>query len=201
MLQFVREIPLRILIEKASSGRRGFLFFVSAGFEKDVDPLSGMSVNLVEVDAWLEQLKVLLESTSFERFEDAVATARAFLDEQAAHVEAVVQTITFREERGFSIVSEKGLSSLLWTYPQYLEFFEQGKGLELLRVYFTWQQGSESADDYHHEGFKLLKSVQVSQFDELLKVLKTFKGTVLPSKSVLNSITVHSLRQNIKLII
>lgn len=72
MLQFVREIPIRIVIEGASSARRGFLFYLAAGFFKEIDPLSGMSVDLVLVDQWLASLKKDLEQTVFITPGDAV---------------------------------------------------------------------------------------------------------------------------------
>ncbi len=65
MLQLVREIPIYTTIQGALSSRRGFLFHLSAGFSHEVDPLSGMSVNLVKVDEWLWRLKKNLEKDVF----------------------------------------------------------------------------------------------------------------------------------------
>ena len=50
MLQLIRETPIRVVSEGTLSSRRGFLFYIAAGFSKEVDPLSGMSVDLVQVD-------------------------------------------------------------------------------------------------------------------------------------------------------
>ena len=64
-MQFFREIPLRIQFQ-APSERRGFLFRLSAGFSNDIDPESGMSVNLVDVDHWLSELQRSLQAKIFD---------------------------------------------------------------------------------------------------------------------------------------
>ena len=61
MLQFVRQIPISIVIEKAPAEKWGFLFYLAAGFTKELNPLSGMTVSLPLVDQALQELKVNLE--------------------------------------------------------------------------------------------------------------------------------------------
>lgn len=51
-----------ISLDPRARERRGFFFTLSVGFEAPVDPMSGMTVNLVHVDRWLSELAVPVET-------------------------------------------------------------------------------------------------------------------------------------------
>ncbi|MGZ3782327.1 MAG: hypothetical protein ACXVCY_16875 [Pseudobdellovibrionaceae bacterium] len=133
-LQFVREIPIRIVIE-ASSGRRGFLFYLAAGFFKELDPLTGMSADLVLVDGWLENLKKDLEQSSFKTssesfnssFAELMAVSRLNLIEAAEKHGVFLKSLSFREARGwsFSWISSQAPEEIIFSQTLYVESFSK----------------------------------------------------------------------------
>ncbi|MGZ3786480.1 MAG: hypothetical protein ACXVC3_18200 [Bdellovibrio sp.] len=149
-LQFVREIPIRIVIE-ASSGRRGFLFYLAAGFFKELDPLTGMSADLVLVDGWLENLKKDLEQSSFKTssesfnssFAELMAVARLNLIEAAEKHAVSLKSLSFREARGwtfswnFSQVPEEIMFSLALYAESFSKIFLENDGEMGIRVLDT----------------------------------------------------------------
>jgi hypothetical protein len=137
MLQFVREIPIRIVFKKALLQKQGFLFRVAAGFSKKIDPLSGMSVNLVSVDRWLSELKNILESA--EQGADLVSVAQKFLETQAQTEGAILQSLNFREERGggFSWRHNMPLAAVDISHDSFHDcYFQEGYGLYKMTI--TW---------------------------------------------------------------
>lgn len=213
MLQFVREIPIRIVLQGALSSRRGFLFHLAAGFRPAgdyVDPLSGMSVNLVTVDQWLAELKAEMESTSWNydggtlppALAEVLVRARQILSAKAASTGVSLASLKFREERGWNFqwaVSQP--EQLKFTYSHYLEFLPQHEEFRLLRLDLTWSRVSSCDSDFQHEGFKLLKTVQTSRFEDLLQMLSGFQGQRLESGSFLKSVEVFDLASDFSLML
>lgn len=216
MLQFVREIPIAIRIQKTLSHRRGFHFYVAVGVTTEVKPLSGMTVNLPLMDQWLKDLKEHLESKTFEAPTESLNTAFAniyaeavqFLKEQIKDVKDPtlagelsspihLSSLQFREERGF------GFSSFLVPVqsPEDLEFFQshfievlppQGSA-NLLKIQTFWQHKAECPADYSHESFKLLKPLMALEAQALISQIEQLKGHKLESGSFLSRIQIHDL--------
>ncbi|WP_415061935.1 hypothetical protein [Bdellovibrio sp.] len=195
MLQFVREIPISIVIEAAPSQRRGFLFHLAAGFSKDVDPLSGMTVNLMAVDQWLSDLKVNLEKAAFISFAEVMAVARLTLLERANKEAATLQSLSFREERGwaFSWNSEDSEDVLNFSYAHYLESFPKNEKFDLLKVVFHWRRLQNGEEDFQHEGFKLLKELSLKESVDLHESLHDCVGHRLASGSFLQKVEILHL--------
>ncbi|WP_374030072.1 hypothetical protein [Bdellovibrio bacteriovorus] len=208
MLQFVREIPILIVIQGALSSRRGFLFHLAAGFTKEIDPLSGMSVNLMLVDEWLKDLKTDLEATLFESssesvnhaFAEVMAVARLNLTEKAEKEGAQLASLRFREERGwsFSWSHEQSPEEMMFTYPHYIESLPKNEKFDLLRVNFEWHRVQGCEADYQHEGFLLLKKLAQKEASELQNSLPSLLQTKLPSGSSLQNIELEYLGANYK---
>lgn len=199
MLQFVRQTPIQIVFEKALSERRGFLFHLAAGFSKNVDPLSGMTVNLVVVDQWLRDLKSDLEGTLFRTeteslnhgFAELMGVLRLNLAERAETEKAKLASLTLREERGWSLSWNSSLSpeEMIVTRSHYIEQFAQDQ-FELIQLKFNWLRVAGCEADYGHEGFLLLKHSQVQSAEIFMQNLKQFLGHTLTSGSFLKSIEV-----------
>ena len=210
MLQFVREIPISIVIEGASSARRGFLFHLAAGFSKDVNPLSGMTVNLMLVDQWLWDLKSAIEQDVFvskseslsHAFAEILAVTRLNLIEQAEKEQATLASLSFREVRGWGFSWSNKLSpeQMLVRNSQFLEAFLQVReSFALLKAEFEWLRVANCESDFSHESFKIVKNLSVKSFAELSEALSTRKGRQLPSGSRLESVTIHHLSEGFQL--
>lgn len=175
MLQLVREIPLRTVI-KTSLYRRGFLFYVAAGFSKDLDPESGMTVNLVQVDEWLNNLKQIAEAGEAdssldnpqEFFMDLMQKAKQILGQHAEMAGSQLNSLCFREERGWSFSWVRSAeANMYFTYPFFIEAFSENGDFELLKVKLKWQYRGDKEIDFFSEGLKLLKPV--SKMQDLIK--------------------------------
>lgn len=201
MLQFVREIPIRIQIQKASSGRRGFLFYFAAGFEGPLDPLSGMSANLVSIDGWLKKLKASLEDRTFVGPEEALVLARKELSLQATTEHIRLVSLEMKEQRSGALKWQQESSFLTWTSSHYLEFFPVDDRFELCRLEFVWKKAPGCEEDYLHEGFKVLKGLQVKSWADLISALGEAKGLRLVSGSELFQIGLHGLAGGFQLVI
>ncbi|MFM6927520.1 MAG: hypothetical protein ACKOX6_03610 [Bdellovibrio sp.] len=212
MLQFVREIPISIVIEGASSARRGFLFHLAAGFSKDVNPLSGMTVNLMLVDKWLGGLKTSLEQDIFisksdslsHAFAEILAVTRLNLIERAeAEAEqATLVSLSFREERGWSFSWNDKISpeNMIVKYSQFLEaFLQEREQFALLKADFSWLRVLDCEADFSHESFKVVKNLSASGFSELTQKLSLEIGKKVDSGSFLESVTVHNLTERFSL--
>lgn len=206
MLQFVREIPISIILEGASSARRGFLFHLAAGFSKDINPLSGMTVNLMLVDQWLGELRASLEKDVFSSkseslshaFAEILAVTRLNLVEQAEKEQATLVSLSFREERGWRFSWNHKLSpeQMLVSYSQFLEaFVHERENFALLKAEFEWLRVANCETDFSHESFKIVKNLSVKSFAELSEALSLKKGQRVQSGSRLDSITIHHLTQ------
>lgn len=204
MLQFVREIPIRILIQKASSERRGFLFYLAAGFSKEVNPLSGMTVNLVLVDQWLKELKEAVESAPFisehdnlnASFAEIMAVTRLNLVEKAEQEGASLISLEFREERSwsFSWDHEMPVEELSMKYNHFMEALPLiPSESDLLKIEFKWRRQQNCDADFHHEDFKILKPLAPRDHGHLHSLLKEKLNTKLASGSTLEAIQVHHL--------
>lgn len=214
MLSFVREIPLSIVIEGALSARRGFLFYVSAGFHAPVDPLSGMSVNLVLVDQWLAELKNHLESKSWlaeaeilnPTWAAVLDEARSFLNHRAEASEVQLYSLNFREERHWSFSWDATMTLLQsrFSYSHYLESLPPENQFELLKLNFIWRHDAQyglNQDDYRHEGFKLLKSASHMTSDDFFDEVRSWVGSELSSQSFLEQVKVDFLTSGHSLIL
>lgn len=205
MLQFVREIPIRIVLQETPSARRGFLFHLAAGFSRQdgqLDPLSGMSVNLMHVDSWLAEVKAQAEQNSCSDLHGLMQAIRSELSGKATSRGAQLCSLMLREERGWSLSwsQDEDPAGIRWAYSHYLEMLPLTGNFELLRVSLTWLRPSSCDADLPHEGFKIMKSLQnTSGLSELLEKLKPFKGTTLSSGCLLEDIRIHLCSQDILL--
>lgn len=203
MLQFVREVPVRILMQKTSSERRGFLFYLSAGFSKEINPLSGMTVNLVEVDKWLSELRYEMQESIFESsLDEVMAFARDFLQERAATEKAELVSVEFREERSWSFAwsNEQAEDTMTIKYQHYLEAFAlQPEDFGLLKIEFSWLRAAHSEIDFQHEGFKILKNLAPKNPSQLREQLQAHRGMFLSDGSSLASVTLHYLGEDFEL--
>lgn len=210
MLQFVREVPVSIVIEGAPSVRRGFLFHLSAGFTKEINPMSGMTVNLMLVDQWLVQLQEALAKDIFisksdslsHAFAEILAVTRLNLIEQAEKEHATLVSLSFREERGwgFSWDSKMSPESMRVHYNQFLEaFIQEREKFALLKAEFSWLRVVDCKADLSHESFKVVKNLSASSLEELTQKLSFEKGKKLASGSHLESIAIHNLTENFTL--
>ncbi|UXR63164.1 hypothetical protein EZJ49_08750 [Bdellovibrio bacteriovorus] len=205
MLQFVREIPIRIILQKTPSSRRGFLFHLAAGFARQdgkIDPLSGMSVNLMLVDGWLAELKTAAEQKDWSNLHDLVNSFRAELIAKAASCDVQLHSLVLREERGLCLSwnLSDAPTGVRWTYAHYLELLPVGGEFELVRVGLTWLRAESCDIDLQHEGFKIMKSLQnASGLEDLLSKIGLSKGHLLESGSLLQDIQVRLSSQDILL--
>ncbi|WP_413557587.1 hypothetical protein [Bdellovibrio sp. HCB209] len=204
MLQFVREIPISIVTQSASSARRGFLFKMAAGFSKEINPLSGMSVNLVLVDQWLGKLKTDLEQSVFiskseslsHAFAEIMAVARLNLIEQSEKEGAELTSLEFREERGWGFFWQhlQSPEHLVIKHSHFVEgFLTDTDNAALLKVEFEWMREPDCEGDFAHEGFKILKVLKGKNLSELQAQLALHKGGELESGSSLSQIHIHNL--------
>ena len=203
MLQFVREIPIRIVLQGTPSSRRGFLFHMAAGFSPQsghIDPLSGMSVNLVHVDSWLAEVKAQAELSPCANLNDMLQEFRVRLSDKALLQGASLSSLVLREERGWSLSwnSSDPARGVRWTYSHYLELLPLAGSFELVRVDLTWLRPSSCDTDLQYEGFKIMKSLQsTSGLPQLLEVLRPFKGMSLETGCVLQEVRVRLSSQYI----
>lgn len=207
MLQFVREVSIPILIQKASLEQRGFLFHISAGFSGDINPLTGMSANLVHIDHWLTDLKQKLRSQIFysesdnlnEAFATIISLIQSELSQRTHRDQVVLNSLVCREERGLSLVWDKSMpdAQIEILYLHFLEAFPQRFAeFELLKIEFCWRRPSSCHLDLQHEGFKILKSIQdtnLQKMSELRQVLRQSLKYQLPSGSLIQGISIYCL--------
>lgn len=214
MLKLVRQIPIRIVIQGALSSRRGFLFSMAAGFSKEIDPLTGMSVNLSEVDKWLSEaakrFSGLLSVSDYESVNDGltdwVYAIKSFLSEKALVEGAELVSLELREERGWAAAWHLSLPEpgLLFTYSHYLEVFPDTGSFDLLKVHFSWLRHVGCIADCQYEGFKILKALNPQDVSLLQKALTLVIGKVVGDESVLaptklQGVQVEFLGENYKL--
>jgi len=202
MLQFVRQIPLRIVTQGALSDRRGFLFYASVGFHKDVDPLSGMSVNLVKVNACLAKLKSDVEKEVFSKdsegwgpvFSQVLLRLRQDLVHFAEQEGAQLTSLLLLEERGLEILwdTQEERQNFLISHKEYLESYKDGKSC-LLGVRLRWMRHGACHADYRDESLRILKTVKSSTrwLDLLGQQLES--GTYLHSIEVTDPASKSSL--------
>lgn len=209
MLQFIREIPIRVEVQETLSLRRGFLFYLAAGFSKDVDSQSGMSANLMSVDSWLQRLRADLEGTVFvlgtknlnHAYAEVMAVARLNLIEKAEKEGVTLVSLRFREERGWSFFWSSSMSpgDMIFSFPHYLESLPRSEPFDLLKVYLQWHRTQGCEADYQHEGFKLMKTLAAQPAQGVHESLRTFVGKKLESGSFLGSIRVEHLGEGFSL--
>lgn len=209
MLQFVREIPIRIVLQGALSNRRGFLFYMSVGFSAEVDPLSGMTVNLVAVDEWLGSLKEDLEESIFisptdslyHAYAELMAVSRLNLLEKADKENVKLTSLRFREERGwsFSWDSQLPADEMNFSFSHYLESLSSSERFDLLKLEFEWRRQPSCESDLQHEGFKILKEVSQVPAADLRPKLHESLGYLLKSGTSLVRIHIHHLGEGYRL--
>ncbi|GEM_PF-1585721 len=208
MLQFVREIPIRIVVKEAlSETRRGFLFRFAAGFEKAVDPHTGMSVNLVSVDRWLEEFKSKIEASELpiERSSSwrayVVQQAQAFLATKAKEESAHLASLEFQEERGsgFSWKAELTQGFYFIKLSEFVELFYPHEKFDLVRLDFIWMCPQDQAADLKKLGKKLVRHCSRKGVEYFVECLQGVVGLTLPDQSVLSEIRIHFLAESYKL--
>lgn len=205
-MQFFREIPLRIQFQ-APSERRGFLFRLSAGFSNDIDPESGMSVNLVSVDRWLHELQTSLQAKIFDLESDVhlasrlVYECRDFLRKLAETEGVVLSSVKLSEERSgvfsWDLHVREGFFNQECSY--YLEFFENAHFVDLLQMKFRWLCPNTCQEDLFSEGLKLLKDVRAISQEDLAQTLSPFKGILQENGNILEAITLEYRSQGFRL--
>lgn len=201
MLQLVREVPIRIIVQTASLARRGFLFYCSVGVSKAVDSMTGMTVNLLDLDQWLHHVQGKLEKTVWvsnsetvvPALKQALVSARQQLVLEAAKQDALIASLEFREERlwsfGLNLKNE-------WTYKSthFLEaFLTSEQDFDILKIEFHWKRGPDCETDLQHEAFKILKGLHPKGKMDLYKQLQGHLGFLLESGSELKGLDVHHL--------
>lgn len=206
MMQFFREIPLRIQFQ-APSERRGFLFRVSAGFTSEINPESGMSVNLVDVDRWLADMQKSLQAKIFDLESDIhlasrlVYECRDYLKRLAEPEGVVLSALKLSEERSgvfsWDLHVREGFFNQECSY--YLEFFENGQFIDLLQLKFRWVCPNSCQEDLFSEGLKLLKDVRAISQEDLAQTLSPFKGILQENGNILEAITLEYRSQGFRL--
>ena len=205
-MQFFREIPLRIQFQ-APSERRGFLFRLSAGFSNDIDPESGMSVNLVDVDHWLSELQRSLQAKIFDLESDIhlasrlVYECRDFLRRLAEPSGVILSSLKLMEERSgvfsWDLHVREGFFNQECSY--YLEFFENGHFVDLLQMRSRWLCPNTCQEDLFSEGLKLLKDVRAISQEDLAQTLSPFKGILQENGNILEAISLEYRSQGFRL--
>lgn len=216
MLQLVHEIPVSIKIHKTLSQRRGFHFYLAAGFSGEVGPLSGMAVNLVLVDNWLKALKGRLESQVFTTsdeslngvFLDLYAQAASFLKSCADETsdpslaeektgKVFLASLALHEERGFGfqsfLVPIDLAHEVEFFNTHYLELVPPEGAVRLLKIKSYWRHRSQSDSDYAYESFKLLKPLMVVESEHLMAQLQELPGWRLKCGSTLSRLEIQDL--------
>ena len=73
-MKFFRKVQISTLLTKPLSDRQGLLFSLSVGCSAPLNPLTGMTVDLPLMDAWLSSVKQQIEAQSSESAETSLAT-------------------------------------------------------------------------------------------------------------------------------
>lgn len=103
MLSFHRSQTFEIKIQKPESPR-AFVFDVAIGVTKpapEVDPLSGMLLNLVDVDAVMSALHNFWSSQSWTSLQSLAEKSRDFVAAELAKKKTELSEIILHEKRGF----------------------------------------------------------------------------------------------------
>lgn len=204
MLQFVRQTSIRIVIEETPSGpRRGFLFKMAAGFQKEIDPQSGISVNLVSVDRWLQELKRGLESSSLslQQKKDwrsyVLQQAQDFLLKKANEEGAQLVSLQFHEERGggFGWKAELKPDEYLIKLSQMIEVFQPHEDFDLVRVDFIWKCNQNQNVDLKKMGRKLVRHCSRKGAEHFVEALQRVVGGQFSDGARLSEIELHYLGQ------
>lgn len=208
MLQFVREIPIRIVLEETpSESRRGFLFRVAAGFEKKIDPESGMSVDLVSVDRWMQELKSMFESSILPVEQrsvwraDVAHQAQVFLATRAQDENAHLASLQFEEERGggFGWRADWGGNLYLSKSSEFIELFHPLGRFDLVRVEFFWKCSRNQTADLKKMGKKIVRHCSRKGAGQFTESLQAVLGLTLPDRSQLHNIEIHYLAESYKI--
>lgn len=157
MIAFFREKKFSYLM-KAPSGKRGFFFFLQAGFQKDLEPLSGMTVSLPEVDRWLSEIALCYREGELSA-EDLLMRIRGDLAERAHRAGARLVSLTLKEERNWTLSWKvEHAESLLHRICLYEEVVQEGRA-DLWRIELAWTKSARDEFDYFHESLQLLKTL------------------------------------------
>lgn len=206
MLQFVRKTSLSFALGLGSPSQKVFLFHLAAAFSKPVDPLSGMSVNLVLVDQWLHDLKASLldlqnsdpqnkAQPQFGSIEDLVLWSCDFLKSKALPEGAQLSSLCFQEERGRSWSWDAvDPTALRRGFTYFVEAPSLQGGLYLLKLQLEWA-GSALDQVLEQEGSQILQMITGSQFQDLLKFLQSRALFHRDSVAKLTSIKIENLSE------
>lgn len=88
---FFKEIPLQVKTQG-----NFYLVYLATGFSKPVDPLSGMTVNLMSVMSWQNDFKASLAKQDFSSWLEFLKSASAFFSEKASSEKAELKALQLR---------------------------------------------------------------------------------------------------------
>ncbi len=175
MICFFREKNFSFLFDSPLAPRRGFFFYLTLGVSKELDPLTGMTVNLLWVDQWIEEFiqglprSSALLSQNAALFSQASALhlnlsrailkqAQIFFSARAFAEGAQVVSLALREERGGGLHWEASRpDDFAWTSSHYWESFHPETG-GLQRLHLTWRTDDVEEPDFFAESLLLLKT-------------------------------------------
>lgn len=214
MLQFVRKTSLSFALGLGSPSQKVFLFHLAAAFSKPVDPLSGMSVNLVLVDQWLHDLKASLldlqnsdpqnklqqgvqqkTQSPLGSIEDLVLWSADFLKSKALQEGAQLSSLCFQEERGRSWSWDAvEPTALRRGFSYFLEAPALQEGLHLLKLHLEWA-GAALDHVLEQEGSQILQMIPSSQFQDLQNFLQKTTRSLYVDQAQLVSVKIENLSE------
>lgn len=204
MIQVVRQKSFGYVISKPLPQRRGFYFHMSAGFYKDIDALTGMSINLVEVDQWLQQFvdSMLNRDSSSAPLsaQDLLFLARSYLEERARKSNTILASLALKEERQWTVSWDRGMAEGCCTFESG-HFFESFHAdyLGLFKIFFKWQRHQAASTDLAFESLRLLKCSRMDSSAALsvnIEKLRTLIDFELPSGPRLKGLRIVNKSQN-----
>jgi hypothetical protein len=197
-MQIVRQTAFSYVISEPLPARRGFYFKLAAAFEKEVDALSGMTVNLMDIDEWLKGFIESIPANGFavleNHAEEILRQARGYLHSRAVIQNAQLISLCLSEERNWSLAWNKAMPA-----DQYLfecsHFFESihVDCPALLQIFFQWQVSCLQDFDFSYESLKLLKSSglsSMSSIEDNIQKLNYLFNTSLKTGGALKNIWV-----------
>jgi hypothetical protein len=202
MLTFFREKKWTYLLETSSPPqlkqlsaalafrRRCFFFSLRVGFGKELDPLSGMTVSLPKVDAWIQEF-IETHSRGTVEIEELLLAARTFFTNRAHKEHAKLREISIHEERGWGVSwnSFCHANELFFESRHYLEYAQENHA-DLRQITLVWKKSTDDLFDYFHESLKLLKAIKAESWQ------KQKPDMSLSATSYLSSIRLESRGEN-----
>lgn len=144
-----------------------YAFQLSTGFSKPVDVLTGMSVNLVEVDAWQEEFARRFDSDSTskelsEAIRKLVEQAEDFFSQKALQTQAKLESFSFEEIRGWGFFWKPSQS-----FFQTKHIVEDLGAHDALEMFLRWKQNANSLAELSKRGDQ--KAAELAQSSDWKK--------------------------------